>query len=494
MNSQEQRTDDDHRWALAIAGSNDGVWDWNLNTGDVFFSDRWKSMLGYAREEVGHTVDEWSSRVHPDDVAWVMEEVGRHLKGETELYQSEHRVRHKDGHYLWILDRGRRQLDEKGQAVRMTGFHTDVTERRQAQEAAQDLNLELSTILNLSPDGFVAFDRKGCVKYVNPAFVHMTGLVSLQVQGLTEDAFFDMLALQCQEHSRVGDVTYLRSNLISTSQRRSMLELLKPVGRILTVRQQHSDASSIAKILCFRDVTYETEVDRLKSEFISTAAHELRSPLASIYGFAEALLTQKTNAATRKEFLGIIHQQSQTMTHLLNEMLDLARIEARRRSDCVFVRIPVQSLIKSVLSGFKVPDKRLPVVLSPVSDDLDLDLNLYVKVDFQKASQVLVNVLSNAYKYSPNGGTVQVELESIRTTGQKQEVGVLITDAGIGMTPAQVARVFERFYRANPCSKIPGTGLGMSIVKEIMNLLDGRVDIQSEIGKGTRVSLFFPCS
>ncbi len=356
MNSADQNVDvdDGHRWALAIAGSNDGVWDWNLATGEVFFSDRWKSMLGYGHDEVGHTVDEWSSRVHPDDLSWVMEEVGRHLRGETELYQTEHRVRHKDGHYLWILDRGRRQLDEKGQAVRMTGFHTDVTDRRQAQEAVQDLNLELSTILNLSPDGFVAFDRKGCVKYVNPAFVHMTGLVSLQVQGLTEDAFFNALALQCNEHSRVGDVTYLRSNLTGASQRRrSLLELLQPVGRILMVRQQHSDASSISKILCFRDVTYETEVDRLKSEFISTAAHELRSPLASIYGFAEALLTQKTNAATRKEFLGIIHQQSQTMTHLLNEMLDLARIEARRRSDFVYVRVPVQSLVKSVLSGFK---------------------------------------------------------------------------------------------------------------------------------------------
>jgi len=491
MNSADQNVDvdDGHRWALAIAGSNDGVWDWNLTTGEVFFSDRWKSMLGYGHDEVGHTVDEWSSRVHPDDLGWVMEEVGRHLRGDTELYQTEHRVRHKDGHYLWILDRGRRQVDEKGQAVRMTGFHTDVTERRQAQESVQDLNLELSTILNLSPDGFVAFDRKGCVKYVNPAFVHMTGLVDLQVQNLTEDAFFNVLALQCNEHSRVGDVTYLRSNLTGASQqRRSLLELLQPVGRILMVRQQHSDASSISKILCFRDVTYETEVDRLKSEFISTAAHELRSPLASIYGFAEALLTQKTNAATRKEFLGIIHQQSQTMTHLLNEMLDLARIEARRRSDFVYVRVPVQSLVKSVLSGFKESEGRLPVVLSPIPDDL------YVKVDYQKASQVLVNVLSNAYKYSPDGGVVQVDIESLRTPGRKPEVGIHITDVGMGMTHAQAARVFERFYRAHPCSKIPGTGLGMSIVKEIMTLLDGRIDIQSEPGKGTRVSLIFPCS
>jgi PAS domain S-box-containing protein len=484
---QPEVNTDPNRWALAVACTNDGVWDWDLRRNQVFYSDRWKSMLGYAPEEVGTGLEEWRSRVHPDDLARVMQDIRHHFDGQTEYYQNEHRMRHKDGHDVWILDRGQAQRDARGQVVRMTGFHTDVTERYLAQAAVENLSQERATILQLSPDGFVAFDEHQRVKYVTDAFVGMTGLTAAQLQGLEEEQFWAFLAQRCLAQSRVGHVATVRHNLsLPNNQRRNLLELTEPAGRTLLVTQRDSRGGSIYRILCFRDVSCETEVDRLKSEFMATAAHELRTPLASIYGFAEILLTDEVEVGIRREFTDIIYLQSQTMTHLLNEMLDLARIEARRRTDFVFTHISARQLVQQVLGGFKPPVGRDAVVLQ--ADQADWQ----VRVDVKKASQVLLNVLTNAYKYSPEGGAVQIGIERTTPVGLPPEVVIHITDHGMGMTPDQLERVFERFYRANPTSRIPGTGLGMSIVKEIMTLLEGRVELVSRPGQGTRVSLVFP--
>jgi PAS domain S-box-containing protein len=126
----------EERWAYAFEGSGDGVWDWNAVTNKVFFSHRWKDMLGYAPEEIGDSLEEWSSRVHPDDLPLAMADVQRHFRGEAALYLNEHRMRCKDGSYKWILDRGKvisRNAD--GTPLRMVGTHKDITDRKCAEEA-----------------------------------------------------------------------------------------------------------------------------------------------------------------------------------------------------------------------------------------------------------------------------------------------------------------------------------------------------------------------
>lgn len=480
-------TPDPNVWALAVACTTDGVWDWDLRTNQVFYSDGWKSMLGYAPRDVGSSLEEWLSRVHPDDLERVMQVVHDHFADHTEYYRSEHRMRHKDGRYVWILDRGKAQRDAQGQVVRMTGFHSDVTEVHQARAAVNNLNQDLLMILQLSPDGYVAFDNQQRIKFVSAAFEGMTGLTATQLQGVSETRFWTLMTQRCRAKSHVGTVAAVRHNLsLPNNQRRNLLELVKPTGRTLLVNQRESSGDSIQRILCFHDISYEIEVDRLKSEFMATAAHELRTPLASIYGFAEVLLSDGVEAESRREFTEIIHQQSQAMTRLLNEMLDLARIEARRQTDFVFTRISARQLVQQVLDGFKLPVGRDAAVMQHANVDLQL------WVDVRKAGQVILNVLSNAYKYSPEGGTVQIAIEHVTSAESSPVVVIHITDHGMGMTPEQQARLFERFFRANPSSRIPGTGLGMAIVKEIMALLDGRVEVLSSLGKGTRVSLFFP--
>lgn len=484
--SHQQVPEHSQRSWLAVVGSTDGVWDWRIHNDEVFFSDRWESILGFLPGEIDNVLGEWCSRVHPHDMAGVMQVIERHLAGETEHFLVEYRMRHKYGHYLWILSRGMALFDESRRAGGMAGFHTDVTERRMAEEAVQSLSEELQTILNLSPDGFVAFDRLGKVKYLTPAFEEMTLLRSKQVHGLDEDKFWDLLATLSNPTSTLGQVAVVRHNLGQPGTlHRSLIELATPAGRVLLVTQRTSNASTIAKILCFRDVSYETEVDRLKSEFLATAARELRSPLASIYGFAE-LLIDESDMAARKEFTDIVYQQARAMTQMLNEMLDLACIEARRHTDFVFTSVNANALVQSVLDGFKLPARREAPAVEVIGG------GLCVRVDVSKARQVVLNVLSNAYKYSPAGGPVTIRVESMEKKDDESMVVISICDRGMGMKSTELARVFDRFYRANPASNIPGIGLGLSIVKELMLLLNGSIEIDSNPGSGTCVALYFP--
>ncbi|MCZ0903420.1 PAS domain-containing protein, partial [Microcoleus sp. HI-ES] len=116
----------EERWELALRGSNDGVWDWNVNTNEVFLSARWKEMLGYQENEIPNHLEEWSKRVHPDDIGWVMQAIQDHFQRTTPFYITEHRVLCKDGSYKWILARGQALSDAAGRVVRMTGSHSDI--------------------------------------------------------------------------------------------------------------------------------------------------------------------------------------------------------------------------------------------------------------------------------------------------------------------------------------------------------------------------------
>lgn len=133
----------EERFNLAMLGASDGLWDWDLDKRSVYFSPRWKSMLGYTDDEIGHSTAEWRRRVHPEDLRRVMTLIRIHLNGETDAYESIHRMQHKDGHYLWILDRGRAVLDKHGAPYRMVGTQVDITEHKILEEQLKSANLKL---------------------------------------------------------------------------------------------------------------------------------------------------------------------------------------------------------------------------------------------------------------------------------------------------------------------------------------------------------------
>ena len=138
------------RWRLALSGTHDGMWDWNIQTGEIFFSNRWKEMLGFEDAELPHTLEEWRRRVHPDDFDQVMQAHAEHFSRKTPFYIQEYRLRDKSGRYRWILDRGKALWDEDGNAVRMLGSHTDITERKTAEDFLKRQNQRIQLLADVS--------------------------------------------------------------------------------------------------------------------------------------------------------------------------------------------------------------------------------------------------------------------------------------------------------------------------------------------------------
>jgi len=402
-------------------------------------------------------------------------------------------ARHKDGSELFV-EISLAPL-ESGDALQVIVILRDVTERRKVDAALADRNAQLATLFQLSPDGLVSFNRAGRVKFVNPAFLRMTGLLAAEVVGQplgelerrlrelaeTPEQWPGLAA--CFPSQEVG----ADGTAAGGQGPRRLLALRRPRTAVLDIRGVHSDAASVSRLLYVRDVTHEVEVDRMKSEFLSHAAHELRTPMASIYGFSELLISREFDAATRHDLLTSIHKQTAWLIEIINELLDLTRIEERRGKDFMIEAVPLPPLVGEGVAAMQIDPARWPLSVA-ITDDLPP-----ARADAAKLRQALTNVLGNAVKYSPAGGAIEVRGVT-RVVDRQPQVGIAVTDHGIGMTPDQAARVGERFYRADTSGNIPGTGLGMSIAKEIVELLGGQVDIGSKVGAGTTVTLWLPAA
>ena len=354
---------------------------------------------------------------------------------------------------------------------------------------------QLNAIFALSPDGFVSFNSAKRVTYVSPAFEKLTQIEAASILGRGKYELERLLQARCSETERWSGFAPMRERARLTTEgdkpARDHIVLAKPVRRVLAAGLSLGTDEAVHQVFSVRDVTYETEVDQMKTEFLATAAHELRTPMASIYGFAELLLLRQLKPERQRELIATIHRQSQLLVAIVNELLDLARIEARRGQDFEIETLDLAGLVSEIVGDFKPPAGRSAPHLQVPADHASVQ----VRVDRNKLRQALGNVLSNAYKYSPEGGAVDVSLVHERgRAGVPAWVGVQVRDHGIGMSAEQLARVSERFYRADSSGNIPGTGLGMSIVKEIVELLGGRLVLGSVPGEGTTVTIWLPGS
>ncbi|MGG6238110.1 PAS domain S-box protein [Nodosilinea sp. AN01ver1] len=198
--------DSEARWQFALEGAGDGLWDWNLQTNELFYSRQWKAMLGYEDHEIGTSLDEWDSRVHPDDRAGCYADMEKHFDGERSVYQKEYRIRCKDGSYTWILDRGKvMERDEHGQPLRVIGTHSDISERKQAEIQREQMEELLhqseatnQAILNAIPDLLLRMGRDGTCYDFRPPSAAAAGTFLPIHQHLSEVLPADLLANQLE--------------------------------------------------------------------------------------------------------------------------------------------------------------------------------------------------------------------------------------------------------------------------------------------------------
>ncbi|MGI9134458.1 MAG: histidine kinase dimerization/phospho-acceptor domain-containing protein, partial [Rhodoferax sp.] len=384
-------------------------------------------------------------RVHPQDRDPLRQLFKDHAEGKTPIFRAKMRYQMPDSNYRWFLLRGRAQYDAAGRALRMVGSASDITSEQVAQDAVSERQMQLDAVFNLSSDAFVVFDGALRVSYVNPAFFTVTGIQQVAVLGLDEEQFYDAMKIVSDHQRPFPTFASLRASASGDARGEALLvDLLPPWNRVLRVNIRDGQHPAISQVLYLRDVTEATRLDVMKSEFLATAAHELRTPMTNVMGFAELLAMQggELPETERNEFHHIILGQTRRMADILNELLDLARIEARRGKDFTIERIQLQALVQDLVAGFPVPSGRQ----APINDLPEL----YCRADVGKLRQVLLNILSNAYKYSAEqGGSVRIAQAPPLPQQAQVLVGLVITDQGIGMTDEQLGHVFERFFRAH---------------------------------------------
>ncbi len=361
----------EERWKFALENSGDGMWDWNVVAGKVFYSDKWKQVLGFAPDEITDSLEEWGKRLHPDDTEGCYAELNRHFSGEVPIYSKEFRMLCKDGSFKWILAKGKViDWSKDGKPQRVIGTHTDLTEQKQAED-------------------------------------------------------------------------------------------------LIIKAKEQAEAANIAK-----------------SEFLANMSHEIRTPLNGVIGFTDLLLRTNLNP-TQTQYMAAVYQSANSLLDIINDILDFSKIEAGKleldaeKTDLFEISNQVADVIT-----YQAHQKNLEVLLN-----ISSDVPRFVWADPIRLRQVLVNLLSNAVKFTSEGEIelkVQV-LPSEDAAENETHFRFSVRDTGIGIYPKNQLKIFDAFSQedASTTRKYGGTGLGLTISNKLLALMDSKLQLKSEPGKGS---------
>lgn len=480
------------RLSLAMEASTDGLWDWNILEGSVYFSPAYERMYGYEPGELpcdlkGH----WLDLLHPDDRKWVATTALERLE-RYGGYDLEFRMRNKSGHYLWILSRGKVvSRDAAGRPTRAVGTHTDLTAHKQIELELRTANKEQRAIFEAAATGIVFIKNRQILR-CNRQSELLFGCGPGELNNKTtrcwyasDDEYQEMhqnIASQLQEHGRYqGELQLMR----------------KDGSRFWSrVNAQAIDSGDLAKgeVGMVEDITEEREASaalrqakevaeastRAKSEFLANMSHEIRTPMNAIIGFAY-LLKREPLSPRQAEQLGKLTDASARLLRIINDILDLSKIEASKMSIDIEDFEPAR--VVDHVCGI-VADRAVEKGLR-LHVDLD-SLPLMLRGDGARLSQVLLNLMGNAVKFTEQG-RIEILARVVVDDSEQIRVRFEVRDTGIGMTSEQTERIFVAFEQADSSTtrRFGGTGLGLAISKHLVELMGGIIGVESTPGSGT---------
>lgn len=420
------------------------------------FTRLYGMTLQELREKMGDTLDKASNN---PAVRMYLER----CRKEKQSITFENYTRNRFGKEIWTQTTLTPILDDQGEVKKLVVVDSNITEIKNAQN-------QIDGILKSVGDGLLVTDIENRILLMNRAAedllrIRFSRVANQPMNLVLENQIFIEKIKQTMNEKREGlefdfEIKGDADEPVRTLRARTSA-ILDAVGHFRGI------------VTSLIDVTLERKVDRMKTDFLSTAAHELRTPLTTIRGFSELLLTQSKDIEENEKttFMQYINEQSVVLAKLINDLLDISRIESGIGFVMNWDQQDILPLLKSCLIQFQQTSKthqfQLNLPDQPVSFIFDKE----------KIQQVILNILSNAVKYSPDGGLITITGEITENSFQ-----VTVTDPGIGMTPDQLERVFDKFYRADDTSPIKGTGLGMSIVKKIIEKHKGGIRVKSNRG------------
>lgn len=375
--------------------------------------------------------------------------------------------------------------DELGKLAKIFNFMTKELQR------LDDMNLnkiiteksKTETILKNVADGVIVTDPDNKVLVVNSIAETWFGLREIDiVKQPIEKLIYEqkLLALINKIRTEGNHVDDKLEFSIKPDNKRKQIVLQAKAARVVDTEKK-----LIGIVTIFRDITKEKEIDRMKTELVSMVAHELRSPLTSIAGFSELLIDADVTEQQSKEYAEIILKESNRLGDLINKFLDISRIESGK-SQVHRTPVGLGQVIESVLemNMYLAERKGMELQLN-IPDDLTP-----IWVDREMLGEAILNLFSNAVKYSPEGKKITIEVED-----KDMEQIIKVSDQGYGIPEKSLGKIFEKFYRVpdnEHIQEVRGSGLGLALVKEIVELHDGTIWVESKVGEGSTFTFSIP--
>ncbi len=599
-----------------LTGANLGTWRWNVQTGEAIFNERWAEIVGYTLAELAPvSIETWLKLTHPDDVAVSSRLLEQHFSGDVGFYENQCRMKHKRGHWVMVLARGRViSFTADGKPLWMSGTHGDITELYNSRTRLLESEERLQTMVSNFPGAVYrcANNARWTMLYLSAAVAQLTGYPVEQFMGdnplsltdithrddvpviyekvqdalLRKEPFHMIYRLQHADshwcwveevgrgvYDEQGELRFIdgfiwditkaeeaRKATQLSEQKLSTLYNQAPVAIILNnfsdgrfiecnpefarmigyateeilrmsymdlTPPEYSDAdqhelhnllrygrygpyekhyihkdgylipvllngvlietpSGEQHIWAFiQDITERKRIEQMKNEFVSAVSHELRTPLTSISGSLGLLVSGMLGelSGPMNNMLGIAHKNAQRLTILINDLLDMEKLLAGKMAFDMQVQ-PLLPIVEQSLEDNKAYADTFGVTLSLVARGEGV-----VNVDAQRLQQVLANFISNAVKFSPLNGVVEVHL--IR---QREQIEIAVVDHGAGISAEFRARIFQKFAQADSSDSRQrgGTGLGLAISKAFVERMYGSIGFESEPGQGATFYARFP--
>lgn len=597
-----------------LTGANLGTWRWNVQTGEAIFNERWAAIVGYTLAELAPiSIDTWLSLTHPDDVAASSVLLEQHFRGDLVFYENQCRMKHKLGHWVMVLARGRViSFTADAKPLWMSGTHGDITELYNSRILLQESEERLHTMVSNFPGAVYRCENNArwTMLYLSAAVAQLTGYSAEQFMGeaalsltdithrddvpviydkvqaalLRKEPFHMIYRLQHADghwcwveevgrgvYDEQGELRFIdgfiwditdaeeaRNAILLSEQKLSTLYNQAPVAIILNnfsdgrfiecnpefarmigysteeiLRMDYmeltppeyaeADRHELQNLLLYgrygpyekhyihkdgylipillngvlietpggerhiwafiQDITERKRTEQMKNEFVSAVSHELRTPLTSISGSLGLLVSGMLGELPRpmSNMLGIAHKNAQRLTILINDLLDMEKLLAGK----MVFDMQVQSLLPIVaqsLEDNKAYADTFGVTLSLLTRDEGV-----VNIDAQRLQQVLANFISNAVKFSPLNG--EVEIHVVR---HSEHIEIAVVDHGSGISEEFRERIFQKFAQADSSDSRQrgGTGLGLAISKAFVERMYGSIGFVSEPGRG---ATFFAC-
>ena len=478
------------RFELTVDASQQGLWEWDILNNSIKFSANYMKMLGYTHHEFEHTYESWATRLHPEDRIKKETYLNKYLSRQVKDYNLEFRMKHKNGYYKWIKSSGIAKWNEKNEAIYLIGTHIDISEIKYKQEIIEAQKNEYDILVNNLNEVVFRLDSLFNIIFINKSITETLGyqqeeILNKTIKSIIKNNYWDQI------EDLLSD-----SNIKNEQRVKIEVEILHKNNIYrwfdISIKKIHTlnEKFFLGSLTDINDkktaLIKEKELTDLKKNFITLSSHQFRTPLTIIQSNIEILefKYQKENCSTNfKKNTEIIKKQIGRLTDMMNNILLIESSNFNTMS-YKFEKIELNNFILNTIQTYFNNEKdgrKIELQFKVKNIEINVDENLF--------TQVLINVISNALKYSRGS-----ENPHLIITKVKNEVHISIKDFGIGIPKEDMKNIFKSFYRASNAIKHEGTGLGLLVVKQFIEILKGKITIESKLNVGTNVLISFPLS